>query len=601
MKKIHIGIVLMFVIVVAGIKCIAQDDGRTLLKQVAKENQEAVDAIAMYPTETRKIIFEATEYPEVIAKLNSMQKNSQDAFEKLISSFSKDEQENIWNLTRYDGLISDLAANHKMSEDEINNTLVNYPEEIHKTALEEGINHYDLLVQIDKMNKGYNSDFELLMSDYPPEVIKTFREMIKMPEILDILFDHMKYTVVVGDYYKRNPERVLHKTDSLNLVLTQKNAQEAKDWTQSMNDNPKIQEEYTQAAQEYAQDNGYQPEDYNAPMTQDVTDYNTNPYNWWFGYPSWYPYDYWNPYPYWYDWGFYYGDNGQIVFFGLPSAYFMEWYFYYPNHCFKYAELSNHYYNYYYGHRESLNYNSISHSVSDWRNRNRDIITADWDKDKSNRTQRFKEYGKMEMDRQTYNTRNPKKQIDQTEYIQKQKRKYPLLSVDVVNAQSTQKDSKTRTVQENIAQPVKKPIVKIPDNYKAPVNERVNNKQSEQNINSKVQNNNINKQPQPVYVNPQPANNATRQRTDNVNVQPKNPNPIKQTENSNEIRNAQQYHQNTWNQIQPQTQPVRQPQSQPVRQPQQQNYTPPPRQQENRQVQQPVRQNIQPPSNSKRK
>jgi hypothetical protein len=596
MKKIFNGLVLTMGLVFTAITGTAQDDGRSLYKQVAKQNQEAVDAIAMYPTETRKIIFEATEYPEVIAKLNSMQKNSQDAFEKLISSFSKDEQENIWNLTRYDGLISDLAANHKMSSDEINNILVNYPEEIHKTALEDGINHYDLLVQIDKMNKSYKSDFELLMSDYPPGVIKIFREMIKMPEVLDILFDHMQYTVVVGNYYKNNPVRVLHKTDSLNLVLTQKNIQETNDWKQSMNDNPQIQEEYTQAAQEYAQDNGYQPEDYNSTLTPDVTNYNTNPYNWWFGYPSWYPYDYWNPYPYWYDWGFYYGANGQIVFFGLPSAYFMEWYFYYPNHCSEYAELSNHYYNYYYGHRESLNYNSISHSVGDWRNRNRDIITADWDNDRSSRTQRFKEYGKMETDRQTYNTRNPKKQIDQTEYVQKQKRKYPLLSADVVNIRSTQKDSKFKPVQTALPEPVKKPPVKVPDNYKATVNERGNSKQTEQNIqpqSGKVQNSNVNRQQPSEYVNPQPNNTISKQRTDNVNVQQKNPAPVQRTENSNQIREAQQYHQNTWNQIQPQ--------SQPVRQPPQQNISPAPRQQVSPPVQQPAKQNTQTPSNNKRK
>jgi hypothetical protein len=596
MKKVCIGVVLILLIVAPGIKCIAQDNGRTLLKQVIKENQEAVDAIAMYPTETRKIIFEATEYPEVIAKLNAMQKNSQDAFEKLISSLSKEEQEKIWNLTRYDGLISDLAANYKKSEDEINNILANYPEEIHKTALEERKNNYDLLVQIDKMNNSYNSDFELLLSSYPPEAIDAFREIIKMPEVLDILFDHMQYTVVVGDYYKKNPERVLHKTDSLNLVLTQKNKQEADDWKQSMNDNPQAQEEYTEAAQEYAQDNGYQPEDYNAPLTQDVTDYDTYPYNWWFGYPSWYPYDYWNPYPYWYDWGFYYGPGRHVVFFGLPSEYFMDWFFYYPEHCSRYAELSNHYYNYYDRHRESRNFNSISHSVNDWRNRNKDIVTADWDKDNSNRIQRFKEYGKMEMDRTKYNAKNPKKPIEQTEYLQKQKRKYPLLSADVTKKQLIQTDSKIKPVQENISEPVKKPTVTIPDHYKATVNEQLNNKQSEQNLQqhkSNVQNNNVNKQQQPVYTSPQSNNNDSKQRTGNVNIQPKNPNPIKQTENFNQIRNAQQFHQNTWQQIQPQPQPVRQPQ--------QQNNTPPVRQQENRQVVQPVKQNIQTPSNNKRK
>jgi len=590
MKKIFMGIVVTMVLVATGTNCSAQDDGRALLKQVVKENLEAVDAIAMYPTETRKIIFEATEYPEVIAKLNAMQKNSQDAFEKLISSFNRDEQEKIWNLTRYDGLISDLAANPNLSDDEINKILVNYPEEIHKTALEERVNNYQLLVQIDEMNKNYNSDFELLMSGYPPEAIDAFREMIKMPEVLDLLFDHMQYTVVVGDYYKRNPERVLHKTDSLNLVLTQKKAQEASDWKQSMNDNPQIEQEYSEAAQEYAQDNGYQPEDYNAPLTQDVTNYNTYPYNWWFGYPSWYPYDYWNPYPYWYDWGFYFGPGGRIVFFGLPSAYFMDWFFYYPDHFFKYAELSSHYYDYYDRHRESRTYNNISRSVNDWRTRNKDIVTADWDKDKSNRIQRFKEYGKMETERKTYNLKNPKKQIDQAEYVQKQQRKYPLLSADVVKSRSIQTNSEPKSVREITPEPVKKPAVIVPDQYKANmIKQEQNNQQNKGN----VQNNNINRQLPVVVPKPQPNNDVSRQKTDNVTVQPKNPIPIKQPENLNQIRDARQYHQNTWNQIQPQ--------SQPVRQPQQKINNPPPRQQENRQVQQPSRQNNPTPSNGKRK
>ena len=56
--------------------------------------------------------------------------------------------------------------------------------------------------------------------------------MIKMPEVLSLLFDHMQYTVVVGDYYKKNPQRVIHKTDSLNKVLTQMSSQETDNWKQ---------------------------------------------------------------------------------------------------------------------------------------------------------------------------------------------------------------------------------------------------------------------------------------------------------------------------------------------------------------------------------
>ena len=201
-----------------GITCVAQESTTSSVKQIMQESQQAVDAIAMYPRETRKIIFQASEYPEVITKLNEMQKKSESAFASLISSFSKSEQEKIWNLTRYDFLISDLASTPKKSETEINALLVKYPEEIHKTALEEHKKNYNLLVQIDQMNRNYDSDFEFLINNYPQEAVNAFKEMINMPEVLGILNDNMPYTVVVGNYYKKNPDRILHKTDSLSSI-----------------------------------------------------------------------------------------------------------------------------------------------------------------------------------------------------------------------------------------------------------------------------------------------------------------------------------------------------------------------------------------------
>jgi len=252
--------ILLGLILGSGINCASQVDTKSTNRQIMLESQEAVDAIAMYPKETRKIIFEACEYPEIITKLNEMQKKSQGTFVTLISSFNKDEQEKIWNLTRYDFLISDLVSSSKKTKTEINALLVKYPQEIYKTAIDEQKKNYKLLVQIDQMNKTYDTDFENLLNSYSPGAINAFRELIKLPEVLGILNDNMKYTVIVGNYYKKNPERIMHKTDSLNLVLTQKNTQEANDWKQSMTEDPQAQKEYVQAAQEYAQDNGYQPD-----------------------------------------------------------------------------------------------------------------------------------------------------------------------------------------------------------------------------------------------------------------------------------------------------------------------------------------------------
>ncbi len=582
MKKVYIGIAIALLM---GMNGVAQTRDKAVIRQVMLKSQDAVNAVAMYPRETRKIIFTASEYPQVILKLNAMQHDSQGAFTTLISTYSKKEQEKIWNLTRYDNLIADLSANPGKSKKEINVLLDNYPAEIHKSALSEYKTNFDLLVEIDQMNVTYDTNFKILMDDYSPEVQNVFREMVNMPEVLDILNDNMEYTRIVGDSFKKDPDWILHKTDSLNLVLNQKNTKEANDWKQSLNDDPEAQKEYVQAAQEYAQYNGYQPSDYNTPMTEFDTNYTPNPYTWWFGYPSWYPDNSWNPNPYWYDWGFYYGPGKQIVYTGLPSSYFMDWYFFYPEHHKRYAELSNHYYNYYDKHVASANNNSVSRSVNEWRGRNKEIITSDWDKDKRNRVERFKQFGQLEVDRGKYNSRNPKKQIGQADFAQKQPNRYYFLADDVSKRPSVQRDPKPRIDPENMPKPAKRPNIATQGRFKP--------------------------SPQPEYVNPQPANTETRQRPSNVNIPPRNTTPARQPENTIQMREAQQYHQNTWKQQeqprpqQPQQtrqpQPSRQaePQQQPRQQPQQQAQPQQNRQPEVRQSVQPARQNGQTPVTKK--
>jgi hypothetical protein len=250
----------------------------------------------------------------------------------------------------------------------------------------------------------------------------------------------------------------------------------------------------------------------------------------------------------------------------------MDWFFYHPEHFSKYAELSNNYYNYYDKHRESMNYNSISHHVNDWRNRNKDIVTNDWDIDKSNRVERFREYGQMEVNWKKYKSENHQQQIKRSAYIRRTPNNYYFLSSDMSNRQLMLKNSETNFVPENMAAPVKRPAVIIPDRFKVGR--------------------------QPTYVNPPANNRETKSRPENANIQVRRSNSSRQTVNSNQMRNAQQFQQNTWTQ-QPRSQPRPDPQPRP--EPQQIRTTPPSRQPEVRQTVQPVQQNSQPSSNGRRK
>ncbi len=407
-KKIAFTFLLSALLICTGHKSFAQNDEEALLSQLEKDDQTAIDAIAMYPSQTRVNIFEASKFPEIVVRLDAMQKKTQLKFTQLLASLSKEEQEKIWDLTRYPALIADIALGSRKSEAEINVLLPNYPAVIRQTALDEGLNNYDLLHQITVKNVHHQDNFEKILSSYPPVTANAYRDLIKRPEILNTLNDNMQMTVLIGDLYKRDPRWVLYKTDSLNKALTAQNAQDAADWQQSMADDPQAQQEFTQAAAEYAQDNNYQTDDYSSPMTSDVTDYSTYSYDWWFGYPTWYPYAYWDPYPFWYDWGFYFGIGGRPVFFGMPSAHFMNWYFYNPEHWSHYPGFGNHCYDYYGKHKDAQYRNNISRSVHEWKTRNSSVVNGDWDKDKAGRTQRFKDFGKSETIKEKQNAGNPR-------------------------------------------------------------------------------------------------------------------------------------------------------------------------------------------------
>ncbi|MEI6816129.1 MAG: hypothetical protein WCL14_05935 [Bacteroidota bacterium] len=518
MKKFSKIFAIVCLMVMAGIRLFAQDDERALLKQMIKEDRTAIDAISMYPHDIRRDIFIAAKYPEIIVRLESMQKKTQEQFNNLLSPYNRDEQEKIWNLTRYPNLIADLASGRRKSEGDISEILRNYPEEIHKTAMEEGLNNFNLLVTINSMNMDYDTSFESMLNGYPDDAVNAYRELIKQPEILNILSDNMQLTIVIGDVYRKTPDWVMHKSDSANLALATKNAKETEEWKESMNNDPEAQKEYVEAAQEYANENGYSSDDYSTPLAPNASVYYTNSYNWWFGYPSWYPYEYWDPYPYWYDWGFYYGPGRTIIFFGMPSPWLMDWYFYYPEHHHRWCHLSNHYYNYYYIHRESRHSNSVSRSVDGWRRRNSDIVNDDWDRNPDKRTQYFKEYGQMESARAKYNKENPQHSVDRSQYLAKNQGKYPSIkAVAVEKPVGTQTNPQNQfNYQREMPAPEKKPVIKVPDNYKV---QPQNNKPTEPN-----------------------RTNPTKSNQYNAPTQPKD---------NSQIRSAEQYHQNTWQQIQP--------------------------------------------------
>lgn len=481
-----------------------------------KEDSAAINALALYPDSIKVEIFTACEYPAIIVNVASLQKNSSAAFADMLSSYPKSKQEDVYNLSRYPGLISRLVDGGKLPDDAIENVLSVYPAEIHDLGLNYGKNEYELLSKVNDLQNQTNQQFQQIISSYPADIQTIFTNLLQMPEVMSLLNDHLALSVRVGDHYKRDPQWVMHKSDSNAAAQAKINAEQLEEWKQTIQNDSNARNDLKDAGNEYATDNGYNQSDVDAPVdANDVTYCAVYPYSYWFGYPTWYPYAYWYPYPYWYDWGFYYGPYGEIVVFGFPSYYFTNWYFWYPRHWHRYPCLGSAYIHHYYGpHRLNTMSRQVVHN---WVHENRRYLPADFIKNDGNRVNAIRQFG--DLNEKVMDKKGMINTQARDQYLAKNAATYPALN-------------------SNPAQP------KIPDEKQA-VEVR-----------------------QPYTR--QPVVNPARTQTQKVQPMRTQPPAQQQRYNYNNTQQAQQYHSGGWEQAQPSRQQQQQPQQQ-----QQRQQTPP--------------------------
>jgi len=410
---------------------VAQTDV-ALLRDLAEENKKSVEALVLYPSDTRLAILEATKHPEVLIKMQDMRTKTSAAFRTLIEDFPRSTQEVFYDLSRYPGMTAALVQ-QKNNPTALRTALEALPEDKREEAYGVVTRQMPTFVQINDLNQTTRRAFERLVTGYSAPAQQAFEHLLGLPEVIDLLNEDLRFTILVGETYQDNPAWVIHKMDSLNLAVARTHAEELENWKTTLENDPAAKAELQAAAKDYAAENGYNTDDYSGDDLYYDGDYyardndirvwhHYTPYPYWYGYPYWEPYPRWRPYPWWWDWGGYYQPHGVVIVY-LPSYHFMHWYFDHPHHHYHYNHLSTHFVNHYYGHRNSGT--TISMGVRDWQQRNRSVISNEFLADKTRLPERLKEYGRFETGRQEFNAKNPKKTVTQEEYLEKNVRKYP--------------------------------------------------------------------------------------------------------------------------------------------------------------------------------
>jgi len=441
MKKIFFLSILFSSLLVSG-----QSKAR-LDKDFSSDDSTALLTVASYPDSVRTQVLQACQKPEVLLKTEALQKNTSQSFKNLVSNYSKEEQQNFWNLARYSGLISKIASGEKKSKEELETIAVAYPAELKKTIIEDGRKHYEVLSSINNLQVNSQKEFEKIIADYPLQTQTAYRSLLNHPDVLNTLATNMHLSVILGDMYKSNPQQTTHMLDSVNVEHTKQSAKDLEEWKTGLEKNPEAKKEMEQAAKEFTKET----EDQNDNYTDDV--YNTGPssktnmpvytnpppmnyaiqpYPYWFGYPWWYDYPYWYPYPYWYNFGFYWGPGG-MVYMGFPSPFFMHWYFFHPYHHYYYSHFTDYCVGYQYQHYgpryQRTGFNSEVHH---WTKANEPNLPKGYFNADAQRPERIKELGKFEMDYHNSTKGVFGKNISRPEFLQNNANYYPHINT-VIN------------------------------------------------------------------------------------------------------------------------------------------------------------------------
>lgn len=459
-----IKIFLTLIIATAALPIFAQKE--RLLEQIRDEEKDAIEAIALYPEKERSIIMEASSHPEVLVRLQNIQAKTASDFRNLISSLPVEDQKKVFNISRFPVLMYMISDKEKKkTQRQMEEILVDYPDDIATDAFYLNENYFDLLVEVNRLYEESDEAFKNALSTYPDQIQKTYQELIDLPEVMMIMSNNLNMTVLLGDLYRSNPEQVKKELDSLNVVVAEQKAKELNDWKESLENDPEAMAEYERASQEFASEQGYSETEYSGTLPDryqtDVYIYHVwRPYPYWFGCPWWYTYDCWYPYPWWYHWGFYYGPGNTVIIIGLPSMYYMNWHYHNYNHFYYYPHFTN--VVMHYNETHPRNVTTITTATEHWINDANDKLPKDWLKYDDKRVERIKEFGKFNIDYQSSIKDGTNKIPSERDFLNEHSKDYPSLKpVLKENPDAFTKQEpviqRTEPVQQNPVNPAQKP------------------------------------------------------------------------------------------------------------------------------------------------
>lgn len=322
----------------------AQSVSKNTLMQMIEKDRTTIDAIAGCDEKVQSHILKVAQTPELLNKIEELQKRSQNQFRGIIANYDQETQGAFYEMARYPNLITDLVSNGEPSTYQVSRIVLNYPEDIRETTNKYAPRYFDALQRIDRLNNEIDKAFKYSLEPYDPQTRESVNVLIGYPEIVSVLIEDKAFTLLLGEVYREDPEWVVRRLDRISQELVVQNKEDLDAYKNQIQNDPEAYNEMLQASEKFASENNeVRYLERSSDPTVEVRVINNYPY--WYGYPYWYSTPYWRPQPFYYHTGFYRNNFGNVVFVGLPSYQFIHWQTNY--HPTLFPHLSYNYYSYY--------------------------------------------------------------------------------------------------------------------------------------------------------------------------------------------------------------------------------------------------------------
>lgn len=353
LKQYHLTIAGRFALLIMGgmlflsFQCQAQSENKNTLLEMINDDRTTMDAIAGYDKEIQSHVLIVAQTPELLTKMEELQKRSQEQFKIIIANHNRDTQTAFYEMARYPNLISELVGKGKPSSAEVAQIVANYPQDIHETAKNYTRSYYNVLLRIDRLNSEIDRAFKAALEPYKMQTRESVNVLLGYPEIVSVLVDDKSFTRLLGEVHREDPNWVRRRLEMTSKELAANQKEDMESYKNQIQNDPQAYNEMLKASEKFAKEkNEVRYIEYSNDPVVEVRVINSYPY--WFGYPYWYSDPYWRPRPLYYHTGFYRNHFGNIIFVGLPSFHFMHWHYnYHPN---LFPHLSYNYYNFYDNH-----------------------------------------------------------------------------------------------------------------------------------------------------------------------------------------------------------------------------------------------------------